>query len=335
MGDQTDNMNSTLNLQGLLEAMNASHTATTESNTHTITALGDALNSFLQRQGTSQVPKGGGPKPREPKTYDGERSNGQLEDHIRDLQNWVVFHERRHQWSDEAEKIQQASTYLTGKMHRMFTVQQHSIHTFMDYIDWLQVTFKDVNEQSRLKDKWQECVQGQRSAMDYASDLIYLAARIQPQKTAEEIREHFRTGLQTRIQINMAEHPEWDNLSLNDYIARADRQDQIELAKEQVRKRMGTTSHSQSFAIAGSPRRGGRIPGVLTRRPRKGTEEWRTYCRQNEACFNCGEKGHNARDCSQPTDTPGQQQQSTPARQRPGSIPPKKRWPGRQGKART
>ena len=172
----------------------------------------------------------------------------------------------------------------------MYTVQQHSIPTFPTYIEWLRRTFRDPNEQSRLRDDWQEAVQANRSVMDYASDLIYLAARIEPQKSEAEIKEHFRTGLQPRIQINMAEHPEWDNLSLNEYVARADRQDQIEVAKEQVRKRMGTSGHGQSyaiaevadgqsFAIAGAPRRGGRTPGVLTRRPRKGTEEWRTYCR--------------------------------------------------------
>jgi hypothetical protein len=333
MGDHAE---PTMNLQGLLEAMNAAHNTTLESNTSTIAALGEALGSYLQRQEAGQNgPRSGGPRPRVPITYDGDRSNGQLDDHIRDLENWINFHERRHQWTDEAEKVQQASTFLTGRMHRMFTVQQNDIHTFPEYTAWLRRTFRDPNEQSRLRDEWQECVQRNRPVMDYASDLIYLAARIEPQKSADEIREHFRTGLQSRIQLSMAEHPEWDNLGLSDYIARADRQDQIELAKEQVRKRMGTTSYGQSFAIAASPRRGGRVPGVLTRRPRKGTEDWRKYCRQNGACFNCGEKGHTSRDCPQEGGSDRDQSQPALSRQRPGGMPPKKQGSGKQGKART
>jgi len=332
MGDQSNS----ITLEALLQAMNASHNATMESNTQTISALGEALNSYLQRQGISQSgPKSGGPKPKEPKTYDGDRSNGRLDDHIRDLENWVNFHERRNQWSDEDEKVQQASTFLTGRMHRMFTIQQHSIHTFNEYCEWLRETFRDPNEQARLKDDWQQCLQGNRSVMDYASDLVYLSARIKPQKSAEEIKEHFRTGLQRQIQINMAEHPEWDDLALNDYIARADRQDQIEVAKDRVRKRTGTTSYSQSFAIAGAPRRGGRTPGVLTRRPRKGTEEWRAYCRQNEACFNCGEKGHTSRDCPQADDAARKRPQSLPARPRPVGTPPRRQGGNKQGKERT
>ena len=96
--------------------------------------------------------------------------------------------------------------------------------------------------------------------MTYAQDLIYLAARINPQKTDNEIKEHFRTGLSSSIQIGMAEHPEWDEVNLNQYIMFADRQQQVEEAKAEVRKRTGGRSGEQGrlLALTNTPRRGGR-----------------------------------------------------------------------------
>ena len=44
MGDHTK---TTINLQGLLKAMNAAYNITLESNTSTIAALGEALSSYL------------------------------------------------------------------------------------------------------------------------------------------------------------------------------------------------------------------------------------------------------------------------------------------------
>lgn len=329
MGDNNDNFD----LQALMHALATSQISSTENTTQAINQLGAVVESYIQRQPASRRGTSG-PRPKEPKPYDGDRSNGQLDDHIRDLRNWIAFHEKRDHWTDEDEKVQQASTYLTGKIHRMFTLQAQNIHTFPEYITWLQATFRDNNEQIRLRDEWQRTIQGGRAVMDYASDLVYLAARILPQKSTEEIKDHFRTGLNARIQMNMAEHPEWDTLDLNEYITRADRQDQIELAKEQVRKRVGTTSHGQSYAITDAPRRGGRVPSTLTRRPRKGTDEWQAYCRQHSACFNCGEPGHNSRDCPQSRVTLPHSEPLGP-RRRPGAIPPRKKTPFRSGKART
>ena len=134
---------------------------------------------------------------------------------------------------------------------------------------------------------------------EYASDLIYLAARIVPAKSEAEIKEHFRAGLSARLQMKLAEHPEWDDLSLDEFIGRADRQDQIEEAKDRVRYQSERRSddRGRAYAIVGAPRRGGRRPSSLTRRPRKGSEEWQTWCKAREACFECGEPGHIVRDC--------------------------------------
>jgi len=67
------------------------------------------------------------------------------------------FHERRNHWADEIEKVQQASSYLTGRMRRMYMLQHGTIHTFPKYVDWVRETFKDNNEQARLRDEWLWC----------------------------------------------------------------------------------------------------------------------------------------------------------------------------------
>lgn len=140
--------------------------------------------------------------------------------------------------------------------------------------------------------------------MDYAQDLVYLAARIEPAKAASEIKEHFRTGLDAAIQIGMAEHPEWDDYELFDYIKCADRQQQVETAKAQVRKRMGLRATGRIMSLLGgtslasAPRRENTrkvsYPSVM---PKKSTPEWREWCKNHRACFGCGSTDRVLRKC--------------------------------------
>jgi hypothetical protein len=272
-------------------------------NQDTMNGLVQAVSALVTSQPRTSTthPSTNGPKVKEPKTYDGDRSNGKLDDHIRDVTNWVSFYEARGHWTSEREAVEQAATYLTGRMHRIYGLQNASLRTMSEYIDWLQRTFRDNNEQYHLRDDWQATIQGNRTVLEYASDLIYLAARIVPAKSEAEIKDHFRAGLSGRLQMKLAEHPEWDDLSLDDFIGRADRQDQIEEAKDRVRYQAERRNddRGRAYAIAGAPRRGGRRPSSLTRRPRKGSEEWQTWCKARDACFECGDQGHIVRDCPQ------------------------------------
>jgi Zinc knuckle len=276
-------------------------------NQDTITGLAQAVTALLTTQAQASGPRQStnGPKVKEPRTYDGDRSNGKLDDHIRDITNWTSFYDARGHWTNEREAVEQAATYLTGRMHRIYGLQNASLHTMGQYVEWLRNTFKDNNEQYHLRDDWQATVQGHRTVLEYASDLVYLAARIVPTKSDAEIKEHFRAGLSSRLQMKLAEHPEWDDLALNDFIGRADRQDQIEEAKDRVRyqSERRPDSRGRAYAIAGAPRRGGRRPSSATRRPRKGSEEWQAWCKDREACFECGNPGHIVRDCPQTTGT--------------------------------
>ena len=321
MGDQNNP-----NLEGAFQHL----LNTTQANSHSIGQLSELLAQVAsitgqqqQTAATSQIRSStSGPKVKEPRTYSGDRSNGQLEDHVRDLTNWIDFYDRRNHWASEIEKVEQSATYLTGRMHRMYTLARANLRTFPEYVDWLQNTFKDNNEQSRLRAEWHANVQGDSTVMDYAADLIYLSARMQPVKSEEEIKDHFRTGLNGRIQIGMAEHPEWDDLPLSEYIAHADRQEQVEAAKDQVRRHTGDRGPERLFAIAGAPRRGGRKASTNRGRPRKDTPEWQEWCRANGACFTCGDKDHPSRNCPKSTKKGG----NSPKRfmRRTGAFPSRK-----------
>jgi hypothetical protein len=67
------------------------------ANQDTITGLAQAVTALLTTQTQSQGPRQStnGPKVKEPRTYDGDRSNGKLDDHIRDVTNWVSFYDAR------------------------------------------------------------------------------------------------------------------------------------------------------------------------------------------------------------------------------------------------
>jgi hypothetical protein len=93
-------------------------------------------------------------------------------------------------------------------MHRIYGLQNESLRTMSQYIDWPRRTFKDNNEQYHLHDDWQATIQGNCTVLKYASDLIYLAARIVLAKSETEIKEHFRAGLFSRLQMKLAEYPE-------------------------------------------------------------------------------------------------------------------------------
>ena len=302
-------------------------------NQDTMNGLAQAVAALVtvNAQGSTARPSSNGPKVKEPRTYDGDRSNGKLDDHIRDVTNWVSFYQTRNHWTSEREAVEQAATYLTGRMHRIYQLQNATLLTMTQYIEWLRRTFKDNNEQYHLRDEWQATVQGHRTVLEYASDLIYLAARIVPAKSQSEIKEHFRAGLSQRLQMKLAEHPEWDDLGLDDFIARADRQDQIEEAKDRVRYKTEKheTDRGRAYAITTAPRRGGRRPSSLTRRPRKGTQEWQTWCKTRDACFECGDAGHCIRNCPHRTTyhgtaSPGRSPSPFPRKGRSGSFTPRR-----------
>lgn len=293
--------------------------------TEAVGTLSQAVHTYIDRQTQGIGNSNGsrttiGPRPREPKSYDGDRSNGKLDDHIRDITNWIAFYAARGYWTDETEQVTQVSQFLTGKIHRLFSLQQDSIFTMPEYIEWLRNTFQDRNEQAKLRDEWDETVQGRNSVNEYANKLILLKSQLTDPISETEIKRHFLTGLNDRLKIKTIEHPEWQTLPFRDLIARVDRQEQIEIAKSAARRRMDghydsyppptSTSSSTAYAITTAPRRGARTlsrtrsPRPTSRSrsrergtPRKGSPEWIQYCFDHELCLWCGKTDHRRSDC--------------------------------------
>ena len=71
--------------------------------------------------------------------------------------------------------------------------------------------------------------------------------------------------------MKLTEHPEWDNLTLNELIAYTDRQEQVEAAVVRFRNpsEYRSESRGRTYVLNTVPRRGRRRPSSVTRRPRK------------------------------------------------------------------
>lgn len=329
MGDQA--MFTMNDLGRLIEA----YGTTIENNQQVLTGLTGALQSLADSNSARDHRRmpGAGPKPKEPKPYDGDRTNNKLDDHVRDLEHWVDFYAKRNHWADEADKIKNASTYLEGRIHRLFTLKSESIQTFTDYVKWLRTTFRDNNEKMHLREEWRGCVQGRKKVQSYAADLLYIAERMNPPKSKEEIREHFRTGLNAEIQARLIENPECENYALEEFIAQADRAESVLDAKDHFWKQTSTKAHGQAFAIRDVDPRRGPVGSQASVAPRKDDPTWKSWCVEHHACFTCGKPGHGARDCSQKKRDPP----LSPVKGRQGRRRPVKGGnprPQRLGKAR-
>lgn len=279
----------------LYAALRESH----QSSSQSIERLVEALNQYVQIQTVKDhrpVPTSVGPRPREPKPYDGDRSNGKLDDHLRDLTNWLSFYNARGHWQDEAEQIEYASTHLSSRIYRLYVLHRTEFSTVAGYCEWLRRTFKDRNEQTKLRNEWHALVQGSRSVQEYATALLYLRSQIQPIKTDPEVKEHFFLGLDKRLQMKLMEDPNNESLPLNTFMDLADRWEQILESQQVLVKGTRTYDSQQLFALQGAPRRGGRGP---IHRPCKGTQEWTQHCNKKDACYACGRPGHRANACPQ------------------------------------
>ncbi len=69
-----------------------------------------------------------------PRPYDGDRTNGKLDDHVRDVTNSVNFYEARNHWTSQREGTEQVSNYLTRKMHRIYALQNALVSNILSII---------------------------------------------------------------------------------------------------------------------------------------------------------------------------------------------------------
>ena len=274
---------------------------TLDGNRHAIRDLGDSFNNVSLALREPKATRTQGPKVKDPSTYDGDRSGDKLDTHIRELRDWFQFYRTRNVWSDETEAVQLAQTFLSNSIRQLFEATAADETRTMDsYLKWLNNCFRDSNEQTKYRNHWAQMVQGQQSIMDFVADLVKLGAKIIPAKTSQEIKEALRIGMDSRIYAKMVEHPEWDDLPLGDYVQRADRAEEtLRLAREHRGESTFREPPASRFYSILKPRNGRDGPAPFRKRPEKGTDAWKTWCRTARACFECGKKGHPAERCYQ------------------------------------
>jgi len=276
-----------------------------------------ALTAAIDRMSTAETARtfegrGPGPRVKEPRQYDGSTKDGALDDHIRDITTYIDYYDRRGFWQSEDEKIQVCSTYLIGRIHKLWLVQdrlgrenpENRLISFTAYCQWIRNLCVNPDERNRLNMEWHALVQGSKLVADYAADILHLGHRITPQKSDNEVREHFRMGLDLEIELELSKDLANDDLPLMQLINKANRIETALRRRDYLRRNTGRRDRSHEPAVnalVAAPRRGAQFLSS-SKVPRKGTQEWQDHCRSRNACFNCGRTGHRSRECSEPSD---------------------------------
>lgn len=287
-------------------------------NSQVIRHIGDTVDS-----GNRAPRRGGrvnGPKIKDPSQYDGDRTEGRLDDHIREVEDWYHFYNRRDVWESEEDAVKLAATFLSSSVRSLFEATASNVATMSQYTTWLNNCFRDSNEQTKYKDHWANMTQGSMSVMEFVTEIIKLGAKIRPTKTPSEMKEAFRIGISFDILGRMTEHTEWDDLPFGEYINRADRVEQsIQRSRGLRRIAENREERSNRFYSIRTPR--GRTPSPKRgKEVEKGSAAWEEMCRANNSCFECGKPGHVASKCYKRTRNSTKDRAPTPARGRSASA---------------
>jgi hypothetical protein len=151
----------------------------------------------------------------------------------------------------------------------------------------LRENFGDIHSVERRREKY-ESLKQTGSVQDFANKLKHTVLFLDPIPPAYEILRRFQNGLRPDIRAKMDEF-HGDIKSLDEYIHKADDIDRTQYRLKQAERKQDTgqtPEHGRSYAM-GSP-----VPS-----PKTDPAGYKTWCKNNKACFNCGSKQHRAKDC--------------------------------------
>jgi len=151
----------------------------------------------------------------------------------------------------------------------------------------LRENFGDIHSIERRREKYENLRQT-GSVQDFANKLKHTVLFLDPIPPAYEILRRFQNGLRSDIRAKMDEFHS-DIKSLDEYIHKADDIDRTQHRIKQSERKKDTgqsPEHGRSYAI------GSAVPSLKT-----DPEGYKTWCKNNRACFTCGSKKHRAKDC--------------------------------------
>lgn len=234
---------------------------------------------------------------KEPRKYGGERKNGACEQWCMDMYSFLQRFERLTRTKIEAtQAVEYISQYFEGaaltwwtnlqfQVDRRLTSQKAPINA-EELFEQLRQAFGDIHSIERRRERY-EALKQTHSVRDFANSLKHQVLFLNPTPTEYEILRRFQTGLRIDIRAKMEEN-HGDIQDLDSYINKADDVDRAITRVKQLQK--GSTpneSTGQNYGI------GSNMPSA-----KNDPEGFKTWCRENKACFKCGNKEHISRNCT-------------------------------------
>ncbi|KFY70635.1 hypothetical protein V498_10290, partial [Pseudogymnoascus sp. VKM F-4517 (FW-2822)] len=232
---------------------------------------------------------------KEPRKYSGERKNGACEQWCMDMLSFLTRFEKLTRSNvDPLQAVEYITQYFEGaaltwwtnfefQIERRLTTRQAPTNA-RQLCNELQQAFGDIHSIERRREKY-EAMKQTKSVRDFANSLKHQVLFLDPTPTEYEILRRFQTGLRTDIRAKMEEN-HGDIRDLDSYINKADDVDRALFRVKQLQK-SSNESTGQSYGM------GSNMPSA-----KNDPEGFKTWCRENKACFKCGNKEHISRNCT-------------------------------------
>lgn len=235
-----------------------------------------------------------------PRVYKGERKDNACEQWCMDMHSFMRRYETLtgKSLSDE-QAVEYIAQYFSDAALNwwttlVFNAQQNIPGLNMqkptsesELYSKLRSNFGDIHSVERRREKY-ESLKQTGSVQDFANKLKHTVLFLDPIPPAYEILRRFQNGLRPDIRAKMDEF-HGDVKTLDEYIHKADDIDRTQHRIKQTERRKEADQapeQGRSYAI------GSQIPSQKT-----DSVGYKTWCKNNRACFLCASKKHQAKKC--------------------------------------